>query len=174
MAGRLRLIGSHWISETKMSDGRHDFDFFHGSWRIHNRRLVRRLEKSDKWEEFEATGACQPIFGGVGNVDSFSAILPDRSAFEGASYRLFNPKTGLWSIYWADDRSCVLFPPVSGRFRDGVGEFFGDDTHDGRPVRVVFHWTDMTATSAHWQQAFSADNGATWETNWHMFFTRVG
>ena len=154
-------------------DGRRDFEFFYGAWNTRNRRLVRRLENCTEWEEFDAVAACQPILGGIGNIDSMSAIFPDGTPFEGGSYRLFNPKTGLWSIYWADDRSCELFPPVLGRFVDGVGEFHGEDTHNGIPVKVVFHWTEITSTSAHWQQAFSADDGATWETNWHSYHTRI-
>jgi hypothetical protein len=159
---------------TQEIDGRRDFDFLYGTWTIRNRRLSRRLEYSTNWEEFDATGVCQPILGGIGNVDSFSATFPDGMPYEGGAYRLFNPKTGFWSIYWADDRCCELQPPVVGRFKRGVGEFFGEDVHAGKPVRVAFRWTEVTPTSAHWQQAFSADNGATWESNWHMYFTRVG
>ena len=42
----------------------------------------------------------------------------------------------------------------------------------GSTVRFV--WSKITANSAHWEQAFSADGGATWETNWHMDFARAG
>jgi hypothetical protein len=65
-----------------------------------------------------------------------------------------------------------LDPPLAGRFADGHGTFFGDDVHDGRPVRVRFDWTDITPTSARWEQAFSADAGAGWETNWVMTLSR--
>jgi hypothetical protein len=33
-------------------------------------------------------------------------------------------------------------------------------------------WSEITATSFHWEQAFSADGGATWETNWIAGFVR--
>ena len=59
-----------------------------------------------------------------------------------------------------------------GRFEDGRGTFHGDDELDGKPIRVVFRWTDITPTSARWEQAFSADGGKTWETNWRMTMTR--
>jgi hypothetical protein len=59
------------------------------------------------------------------------------------------------------------------RFEDGVGTFYGSDQHAGRPVRVRFLWSHSSANSAHWQQAFSVDGGASWETNWHMWFRRL-
>jgi hypothetical protein len=86
---------------------------------------------------------------------------------------VFNPATRLWAIYWADSVSGVLFPPVFGSFTDGVGTFAGDDFCNGVPVKVVFTWSEITPHFAHWQQAFSADGGVTWETNWHMEHTRV-
>ncbi|HJQ37589.1 MAG TPA: DUF1579 domain-containing protein, partial [Thermoanaerobaculia bacterium] len=52
---------------------------------------------------------------------------------------------------------------------DGVGHFEGDDHHEGTPVRVRFTWTQ----EPRWEQAFSTDGGATWETNWIMRFTRA-
>ena len=54
------------------------------------------------------------------------------------SIRIFNPETGLWSIWWADNNACTLFPPVHGRFVDGVGEFRGTDIQDGTPVDVRY------------------------------------
>jgi len=67
----------------------------------------------------------------------------------------------------------VIDPPVVGPFVDGRGEFYGDDVHDGKPIRVRYLWSGITPTTAHWEQAFSADGGQTWETNWHMESTRV-
>jgi hypothetical protein len=59
-----------------------------------------------------------------------------------------------------------------GGFADGRGTFFGDDLHDGRAVRVRYEWMDITPASARWEQAFSIDDGATWETNWVMSLAR--
>jgi hypothetical protein len=66
-----------------------------------------------------------------------------------------------------------LDPPVVGGFHNGVGTFFADDQFQGKPIRVRFIWSDITPSSARWQQAFSDDAGATWETNWIMDFKRV-
>ncbi len=154
------------------SDGRHDFDFFHGQWSIRNERLKERLARCQEWEEFEARGGCRPLLGGLGNIDDFLTV--DRGGYQGMTLRLFQPATKEWSIYWASNRDGVLEPPVVGRFVDGVGRFFGRDQHAGTPVLVRFVWSRITATSALWEQAFSTDEGETWEENWRMHMTRVG
>ena len=106
------------------NDGRHDFDFLHGSWNIWNKRLEKRLAGNTNWQEFEAhCEACYPVIGGMGNVDSFSGIFPDGQALEGMTLRIFNPQTQLWSIYWADSTEGKLDPPVLGSFENNVGYF---------------------------------------------------
>ena len=55
--------------------GASDFDFLFGSWQIVNDRLKSRLANSDEWEQFAATGTCQPILGGIGNIDDFRAAI---------------------------------------------------------------------------------------------------
>jgi hypothetical protein len=148
-----------------------NFDFLFGRWRIDNERLKERLVGSNDWERFEASGECRPVLGGVGNVDSFDTTW--NGGFRGMTLRLLNLDTRQWSIYWASNRSGVLEPPVVGAFESGVGRFFGRDTHKGIPVLARFIWSEITPTSAHWQQAFSTDEGKTWETNWHMRMSRV-
>jgi hypothetical protein len=152
-------------------DGRHDFDFLHGHWHIQNERLRERLVGSQDWEIFPATHECRPLLDGLGNVEGFHTAWD--GGFEGMALRLFDEADDQWRIWWASDRSGQLDPPVTGGFRDGVGTFFGHDTHAGRPVRVRFTWEQTGPHAAHWQQAFSTDEGASWETNWHMRFRRV-
>jgi hypothetical protein len=153
-------------------DGRGDFDFLFGKWKIRNSRLARRLDGNDEWQEFEATLEAGPTLGGLGNIDHYRANFPDGKPFEGMTLRIFNPATRLWSIYWADDRRVVLDPPVIGRFRENEGEFLGDDLFEGKPIRVFYHWKVVDRDTAHWDQAFSADGGKTWETNWRMELIR--
>jgi hypothetical protein len=153
-------------------DGHRDFDFFIGRWSVRHRRLQRRLAGDSNWDEFGGTCETRALMGGLGNVDDNVLELP-AGPYRAATFRVFNPATSMWSIWWVDARNPVLGPPVHGSFKDGVGTFHGDDTFDGRPIRVRFIWSEITARSAHWQQAFSTDGGAGWETNWHMTFTRV-
>jgi hypothetical protein len=39
---------------------------------------------------------------------------------------------------------------------------------------VQFVWSRVTTPTPRWEQAFSDDDGKTWETNWTMDFTRAG
>ena len=154
------------------TSGINDFDFLIGDWSVAHRRLERRLVDDTEWIAFEGPASARKILNGLGNFDEIAINLPD-GAYVGATVRLYNPSTGLWSIYWMDSRNPRLEPPVVGSFRDGRGLFFGDDTFAGKPIRVRLTWSPLTATSCHWEQAFSADGGETWETNWTMSFTRV-
>jgi hypothetical protein len=151
----------------------HDFDFYFGTWRVHHRRLVSRLAGGDTWEEFDGTSTAWPLLGGAGNVDDNVLELP-AGTYRAISLRSFDPATDQWSIWWLDGRSPTrLDPPVVGGFRDGIGTFIAEDTFDGRPILVRFLWSDITATTCRWEQAFSEDAGATWEVNWMMASTRI-
>jgi len=158
---------------SDIADGREAFDFFIGRWDVRHRRLNARLAGAADWTEFGGFCETRKILRGQGNMDDNVLDLPgDRYA--AVTTRLFDPKTKLWSIYWIDARHPVIDPPVHGRFENGVGLFFGEDVFEGRPIKVRFTWSDATATSCRWAQAFSADDGATWETNWTMDFARLG
>lgn len=146
-----------------------DFDFLHGDWTVVNRRLVKWLVGSDEWEEFPGAHTCHGFFDGAG---SFEEITFPSKGFSGSAYRVFNPDTKEWAIYWADSRTGTLQPPVFGSFHNGIGTFYGDDESAGTPVRVRYIWSKITPTSAQWEQAFSVDGEQTWETNWIMEFTR--
>jgi hypothetical protein len=149
-----------------------DFDFWHGTWHVSNRRLKRRLAGSDDWEEFDATATARPLLDGWGNEDEFRA--DHEGGFVGMSFRFFDPEKRRWSIYWADSRRPgELDPPVHGVFSGDVGLFHGEDVHRGRPVLVRFTWSGVTTETPRWEQAFSDDGGRTWETNWVMDFTRT-
>lgn len=153
-------------------DGSSDFDFWIGRWNVRNEYRKGRLCGSTEWEEFDAVVEARFLPHGLGNMDHYLAE-EWRPGFVGMSVRLFDGANDRWSIYWADSRRGVFDPPVVGRFDGPVGIFEGDDQHDGKPVRVRFTWTHETPRQVRWEQAFSADHGATWETNWIMHMTRA-
>ena len=155
------------------NDHRHDWDWLEGRWSVRHRRLKTRLTNDTAWEEFNGTCECWITMNGHGNVDDNVVELPS-GAYRAMAMRAFNPATGKWAIWWLDERyPDHIEPPVYGGFASGIGRFEGDDTFNGQPIRVYFQWSDITATSARWEQAFSTDGGATWEVNWVMQFKRA-
>jgi len=145
-----------------------DFDFLIGNWTVANRRLRQRLAGCTEWDEFEGSSVVWSLLGGGANIDQFT--FPDGTT--ALTLRLYEPERERWTLNWATSTEGVLFPPTIGAFTDGVGLFYGDDHHEGTPVRVRFIWSEITPTSARWEQAFSTDGEKTWETNWIMELTR--
>ena len=156
-----------------MTDHAHDFDFLIGHWRVHHWRLKDRLANSHEWVEFEGTSSLVMTMDGKGTMDDNYIGLPG-GPYRAMGIRGYDPKTQTWAIWWLDARNPhTIEPPVIGNFQNGVGTFEGDDTFGGKPIKVRFTWSRITPTSAHWEQAFSADGGKSWETNWRMDFERI-
>lgn len=154
-------------------NGSHDFDFLIGHWRVHHRRLKERLAGSHEWIEFGGTMTAQPLLNGTANVDDNVLEFPE-GVYRAASLRAFDAATKTWAIWWLDSRQPGhLDPPVKGRFENGEGIFYAEDNFKGQPIRVRFLWKTETPDKPRWEQAFSADGGKTWETNWTMDFTKA-
>jgi hypothetical protein len=89
------------------------------------------------------------------------------------SLRLYNPDTRQWNISWANSNDGMLGPPMVGGFdAKGRGEFYNQETFNGRAIFVRFIFSDITRTSFRLEQAFSNDGGTIWEANWVARFTR--
>lgn len=148
----------------------HDFDFIHGRWTVHNRRLRERGVGSDEWDEFPGEAEAGPLLGGAANWDE---IRFPTKGFSGLTLRLYEPLAQRWSIYWINSTDGLIQPPVHGRFEGEVGEFFGTEVIDGVTTEVRFRWFKEGPDAARWEQAFSYDGGETWETNWTMELSRA-
>jgi hypothetical protein len=160
------------IITASPTSSKHDFDFFEGKWKLHNRKLKSRLNICTEWIEFESTQEMYRVLNGIGNIDNFLATF-DGQPFEGMTLRLFNPKTKLWSIYWADSNEGKLDPPLLGSFENNVGDFITKDTLNGKNILVAFRWDARNKDNPIWSQAFSEDNGQNWEWNWYLYFSKI-
>jgi hypothetical protein len=154
------------------ADPQRDFDFLFGRWRVSNRRLKERLKGSTDWEEFETTSVAWPVWGGAANMDVVEGTTPS-GPLRGMTLRLFDPRSRQWRVYWANATTSILEQPMIGGFRDGRGEFYDQELFEGRAVFVRYVWSEISARSCRWEQAFSDDGGTSWETNWTMEFTRT-
>ena len=159
--------------ETAVTDHAHDFDFLIGKWNVRHHRLKERLAGSHEWVDFDGTSQLWMTMNGHGTIDDNYLALPS-GPYRAVGIRAYDPKTQAWAIWWLDERQPrEIEPPVFGNFQNGVGTFEGDDTFNGKPIKVRFMWSKITANTAQWEQAFSPDGGKTWETNWVMQLTRV-
>jgi hypothetical protein len=149
-----------------------DFDFLAGTWQVHHRRLLdplgHRPGAAGETIEFAGVHAGFSYFAGAVSVDEATLAGPGQ---RGLTFRVLDPQTSQWSIYWVSSRDGRLQPPVRGGFADGTGTFCGTEQLDRHAVGVRFTWSDITATTARWCQAFSVDGGD-WDENWEMTFTR--
>ncbi|HEY5810266.1 MAG TPA: hypothetical protein VIT67_20000 [Povalibacter sp.] len=152
------------VIQASATSSEHDFDFLVGNWKLRNRKLKSRLTHSDEWIAFESRVEMHQILNGLGSIDKYTEMASGKP-YEGVALRLFNTRTKLWSIYWADSNSGALDPPVVGSFANGVGHFFARDTYKGQNIIMVFRWDVRNPQRPIWSQAFSADEGKTWEWN---------
>jgi len=153
-------------------DGQHDFDFEIGTWKTHLSRLLHPLTGSKTWVEYEGTTVVRRVANGRANLVELVADGP-AGHFEGVSLRLYNPESRQWSLNFSNIRTGTLSPPTIGEFKNGRGEFYNQDTLDGRAILVRFVISDITPDSCRFEQAFSDDGGRTWEVNWIATDTRL-
>jgi len=160
-------------SRQQEQDGQEDFDFLIGTWKVRHQRLRERLKGSTSWEEFAGTSVARKVLDGLGNMDE--GTMERESGFmRGMTVRLFDPNTRQWSLYWADSVNPWNWHlPQIGEFKDGRGEFYAHEPFGGKYIFSRYIWSAITAASCRWEQAFSADAGRTWETNWIMDFERT-
>ncbi|HEX6639173.1 MAG TPA: hypothetical protein VF033_16070 [Steroidobacteraceae bacterium] len=150
-----------------------DWQWLYGTWDVHHERLRDRLVGSSTWDEFGGKCSCAPALGGLGNVDDCLLYLPS-GTYRAFAPRAFDPATRTWNIWWLDGRVAgKLDPPVRGTFAGMEGEFLGNDVHKGTPVTVRFRWHETRSARPWWDQAFSADDGKSWEINWRNYFTKT-
>ena len=146
-------------------DGSHDFDFEIGTWKTHVSRLVHPLSGSPTWAQYDGTTVVRKIWNGKANLVELE-VDGTQGHLELMSLRLYNPDSHQWSLNVTSSRSGVLGTPTIGAFEQHRGEFYDQETFNDRAILVRFVISPLSATSCHFEQAFSADGGKTWEVNW--------
>jgi hypothetical protein len=156
-----------------LHDGQHDFDFEIGTWSIAARSLLHPLSGSHEWaDRNNYRHIVRKVWGGQASLAELE-VMGATPSYRGLMLRLYDATTARWSVYWVSSADNKISPPLVGDFQNGRGEFFSNDTYDGKPIEVRVVYSQITATSFHTEQAFSADGGKTWETNLIQDFTRL-
>jgi hypothetical protein len=154
--------------------GPHDFDWEIGSWKTDLLRLKQPLSGSKEWIHYTGLTTVRGIWHGKSNLVELDVNGPP-GRFEAISLRLYDPETRQWGLFYANSRGGgVSMPPLVGGFKGKRGDFYDEEEYKDRKVLVHFVITVLNRNCAQFKQAFSADEGRTWETNWIVTDTRVG
>lgn len=160
-------------------DAEHAFDFDIGTWKTHSTRLLHPLAGSTEWIQMEGVTVVRPVWGGKGNIAELEADGP-KGHLQLLSLRLYDPTAHQWNLNFATSGVGILnvagnaqSVPMIGRFEHRRGEFYDQESFNGRTIWVRFLIQPLSPTTARSEQAFSDDNGKTWETNWINEYTRL-
>ena len=143
--------------------GSHDFDWDIGTWKTHQKRLLHPLTGSTTWVEYRGSDVVRRIWDGVN--EGLIEAQGTAGRLEIYTLRVYNPDAHQWNIYSTNPATGVLGLPAVGEFKNGRGEFYDQETYNGRAILVRFAVFDITPDSCRFEQAFSADGGKTWEPN---------
>lgn len=153
------------------SDSQQDFNWELGNWDTKLRRLSKPLSGSQEWLEYTGTTVVTPLMDRRANIVEFDVRGP-AGRISGVSLRLYQPASGQWSLHFANLANGLMTEPMQGSFKQGRGTFFGQDELNGRKIMVRFLIIPVSADQWRFEQAYSADEGKTWEDNWIAIDTR--
>ena len=131
--------------------------------KTHLKRLQHPLTGSTTWVEYEGTTVVRKVWDGRANMVELD-VKGSAGAIEALSLRLYNPESRQWSLNFAKStRGGTMTLPAIGEFKNGRGEFYNQDTLNGRSIFVKFIIQCQTADICKFEQSFSGDGGKTWE-----------
>jgi hypothetical protein len=160
-------------AEPATRDGSHDFDPLIGAWKEHTKIRQHPLTGSDAWTEFEGIDVYRKIWGGRAIIDEYEGDSNTRHS-ESVMLYTYNPPTNQWSVYFASSSDGKVTPPNAGEFKNGQGEFYTQDTLNGKLRYNRYIWSKLTTNSPHFEESWSDDGGKTWELYNITDMTRIG
>ena len=141
-------------------DGQHDFDSLAGTWKGHTKYRAHPFVGSDTWIESDGTESFQKIWDGamleLSQGDSANGPV-------GLMLYTYNPQSHQWYVYFASSKDGKVGLPNVGEFRNGRGEFFVQDTLNGKSLLNRYVWSQIASSSPHFEESWSSDGGRTWE-----------
>lgn len=152
-------------------DGQHDFDFNVGTWKSHMRRLLHPLTGSNEWVDLNGTAHVRQVWDGRAQLEEIEVDGPT-GHFEGLNLYVYRPQARQWAQNFVISGVGVMNQPLIGGFKNGRGEFFDQESFNGRTILVRFVWSDITPDSHRIEQSYSDDGGKTWEPNFTATMTR--
>jgi hypothetical protein len=158
-------------AQAAPQSGQQDFDWEIGTWDTQLKRLRQPLSGKTEWLDYAGTSVIKPLMDKRANVVELD-VRGAAGQITGVSLRLYQPASGQWTLNFANLANGLLTDPMVGAFHQGQGTFYGQDTVDGRMVFVRFLIIPVSKDQWRFEQAYSADGGKNWETNWIAIDTR--
>lgn len=167
------LLSQPVRAASQTHDGSHDFDWEVGVWKTHLRILRHGPNGTSAWVTYEGTSNVISIWNCRAEMVELDATAADGRHVQAINLRLYDPVSQQWSLNFANVANGAMGVPTIGGFRNGIGTFYDQEPIDGREVLLRNVWSNITANSAHFEQAISDDGGRTWTANWIADDTRV-
>ena len=149
-----------------------DFDFHVGTWKLHTARLLKPLSGATQWTEADGTVVFKKIWDGSANLSEIHTDYPT-GAVDFLALRWYNPVARQWFLSFATAADGQLGTAMAGEFKDGRIDFYDQEPFHGKAILVRFSMWHGAKGQPMSEQAFSADGGKTWETNFRTEYTRV-
>ena len=141
-------------------DGQHDFDSLAGTWKGHTKYRAHPLVGSDTWIESDGSEIFQNIWDRAMLELSEGA---NTNGPVGLMLYTYNSPSHQWYVYFASRKDGKVGLPNVGEFRNGRGEFFVQDTLNGKSLLNRYVWSQIASGSPHFEESWSSDGGRTWE-----------
>jgi len=146
------------------------FGFEEGTWSMRQRRMKDPFVAKEWTASSGSKHVVRPVWAGRA---SLGELMPRGTAnYAGSLLRTFDPHTRRWRIYWVDRETARVSAPMTGDFRDGRGEFYGQDDLRGLTALIRLIYKDITQRAFRTEQAWSLDGGTTWTVYSTDSFTR--
>ena len=159
-------------AEPAVRDGSHDFDPLVGAWKEHTKIRQHPLTGSDSWMELDGIDVYRKIWDGRAIIAEYEGDSSTRHS-EGVMLYTYTPQAHQWSVYFASSSDGKVSPPNAGEFKNGQGEFYTQDTLNGRLRYNRYIWSKLTTNSPHFEESWSDDGGKTWEVSNVTDLTRI-
>lgn len=133
------------------------FDFWTGTWNLYSA------------DTLTGTNTIIKIMDGCTTQENFSN---KDGSYVGKSWSVYNPQIKLWQQTWVDNQGAFIY--LTGKFENGkmILNTQSRKRADGKDQSFRMTYYNITVDSFDWSWESTIDNGATWQINWNIHYTR--
>lgn len=148
-----------------------NFNLLEGKWDVESLSLKNRMSGEQEWLENHMETEYRILLDGLVVINDTYGTFNGRP-MHGIMIRTYDPDKDEWLMQWMSKGYPHLTEQVRGRFKNGIGEFFGAETNAGRTFKLRFRWKMISTDHAFWEQAYQDPATGEWEVNWTLDLRR--